>query len=143
MATTRDDIRKWLEHGKTKGATHMVVVCDTYDYDDYPVYVERGQNAKDVVQAYSEQQMTRVMEVYSYALDLEQQLAEHRSWNFDVKKVRPRPKWFDARGNVHLGGADRPGDMLCGYSGLVTQLFDEELERTPTSCIICIGLEPP
>jgi hypothetical protein len=30
MATTRDDIRAWLKRAP-EGATHMLVVCDTFD----------------------------------------------------------------------------------------------------------------
>jgi hypothetical protein len=36
MATTMQDLREWYNRGKNIGATHMVVVCDTYDWEDYP-----------------------------------------------------------------------------------------------------------
>ena len=34
MAATRSDISQWFDRGKKLGATHMLVVCDTLDWDD-------------------------------------------------------------------------------------------------------------
>lgn len=83
MATTQEEIKEWLEEAKRNGSTHMLVVCDTYDYEDYPVYVKKGQNCQDVVSAYHGKDMQRVMEVYSMSKDLKEQLNVHRSWNID------------------------------------------------------------
>lgn len=81
MATTREEIREWLEEAKKKNATHLVVVCDTFDYDDYPVYVHQGQDVNKVVRIQKEQSMQRVMEVYNLSMDIEKQLSEHRAYN--------------------------------------------------------------
>lgn len=84
MATTQEDIRKWLEEGKNdKDITHMIVVCDTFDYEDYPVYVTKSENPREKFQEYDEKNMQKVMEVYSYNKSLESQLNEHRAFNFD------------------------------------------------------------
>lgn len=83
MGTTKHDIRGWLAQGEARGATHLVVVCDTYDHEDYPVYVMPDEKVSDIVVSYSNQSMQRVMEVYSYGRDLEAQLAEHRSFHLD------------------------------------------------------------
>lgn len=83
MATTREEIREWLERGKADGATHMLVVCDTFDHEDYPVYVLKGADVRKEYAKYNGANMQRVMEVYSYGKDLEAQLAEHRVCNFD------------------------------------------------------------
>lgn len=40
MATTQDIIRDWLMRGKRNGATHVIIVCDTFEYSYYPVYVQ-------------------------------------------------------------------------------------------------------
>lgn len=48
MATTKADIAQWMEEGKTKGATHLIVVCDTFDWEDYPVFVyPKGEKPDD------------------------------------------------------------------------------------------------
>lgn len=85
MATTQNDIRGWLNEGKKQGATHMLVVCDTYDHEDYPVYVKAGQSAKDLHAEYvqGKHSMQRVMECYSLGKDIEPQLAERRAFHFD------------------------------------------------------------
>jgi hypothetical protein len=82
MGTTREDIRSWLERAKAKGATHMIVVCDTYDYEDYPVEVMPGQDARKVYNDHNGPNMTRAMEIYNLSMDIEKQLLEHRAHNF-------------------------------------------------------------
>ena len=82
MATSRADIRRWLEEGKERGATHVLVVCDTYDYDDYPKYVMPGQDVREMASAKALGEMQRLMEVYNLALDFDVQLAERRSYNY-------------------------------------------------------------
>lgn len=83
MGTRREEIRDWLQRGKEQGATHMLVVCDTFDHEDYPVYVLPGQDARAVYREYNGPNMQRVMEVYSYARDLSEQLAGGCCLNFD------------------------------------------------------------
>lgn len=83
MATTQNDIREWLARGKKEKATHLVVVVDTFDHEDYPVFVKRGEDVRVVFDKYNGPNMARVMEVYFYARDLEAQLAEYRALHFD------------------------------------------------------------
>lgn len=81
MATTKQDIREWFERAKTDpDVTHMLVVCDMFDYEDYPVSVYSFENVLDRIKEYSKN-MQKVMEVYSMKLPMESQLNEHRSWN--------------------------------------------------------------
>lgn len=80
MAATKQDIIGWLNQGKSSNATHMIVVCDTYDYDDYPVYVHVGENVESKIRSH-QGNMQKVMEVYSYALPLESQLNERRAYH--------------------------------------------------------------
>lgn len=83
MATTREDIRRWLQEAKKKGATHVIVVCDTFDYDDYPVYVMPAESVREKADEHNGKNMQKVMEVYSLKLDIEKQLGEHRSFHYD------------------------------------------------------------
>jgi hypothetical protein len=75
------DISEWFEAGCKKGATHMVVVCDTYDHEDYPVYVLPGQDVK-VVEKSCSGNMQRVMEVYNLQMDKALQMNEHRAFHY-------------------------------------------------------------
>lgn len=82
MATTRKDIIAWLHEGQEKKATHMLVVCDTFDWDDYPVYVMPGEDAKAVAERNNGPNMTKLMEVYKLADDWQSQLDQRRCFNF-------------------------------------------------------------
>lgn len=85
MAATRQDISGWFDGGVEVGATHMLVVCDEFDYDDYPVWVlpGDGKTVQEVFEDYSGRDMQRVMEVYALHLDKEAQLNGHRAFHFD------------------------------------------------------------
>lgn len=82
MGTTRDDIRRWLERGKDEGATHVIVMCDTFDYGDYPEYVMPGQDARKIVKKLDGKNMAKLVEVYNLSMDWEEQLAEFRAKNY-------------------------------------------------------------
>jgi hypothetical protein len=89
MGTTREDIREWLAAGKAEGASHVIVVCDDFSYEDYPVYVKLGQDVRKVFEEYNGKEMQRVMEVYALHLDWEVQLNERRAFHFEEPpKVR-------------------------------------------------------
>ncbi|MDI9449117.1 MAG: hypothetical protein QM303_10985 [Bacillota bacterium] len=85
--TTAAAIRGWLEEGRKKGATHCLVICDTWDpaggYEDYPRYVMPGENAREIAERYSDPNgIERLVEVYNLSMDLEEQLKEVRARNF-------------------------------------------------------------
>jgi hypothetical protein len=82
MATSKDDIRRWFDEGVKEGATHMIVICDTYDWEDYPKFVKPGENAREVARANNGTNMQKVMEVYDLSMDKEKQLGEHRAFNY-------------------------------------------------------------
>jgi hypothetical protein len=79
--TTKEDIRGWLEFAKKMGYSHMIVMCDTFSHEDYPVYVGPGENVREVAEKKSID-MQKVMEVYNLSMDLEEQLNQIRSFNY-------------------------------------------------------------
>lgn len=79
--TSKGTIRSWLKRAKRQKATHMLVVCDTFDYDDYPVFILPGVDLAERAAHYHGPNMQRVMECYDLALPLEPQLAESRAWH--------------------------------------------------------------
>lgn len=78
MAATRKDIQRWFKEGKKQNATHMIVACDTFDWEDYPVFVMPGQDVRKMA---SKQE--KVMEVYSLSKNMESQLDEPRAFHYD------------------------------------------------------------
>jgi hypothetical protein len=62
--TTLNQIQQWIDIGKAKFATHMIVVCDTFDYTDYPVYVMDNEDVNEKRNSYHDADcMSKVMEV--------------------------------------------------------------------------------
>lgn len=78
---TMYDIREWLQIGLEEDVTHMVVVCDAFNYKDYPRFVKPDENIDKVLEDINNQNMQKVVEIYSYAKNLESQIKESRSWN--------------------------------------------------------------
>ena len=87
MAATKDDLVRWVKAAaKKKNVTHVVIVCDTFDYEDYPVEVLKGQDVHEVAKANNGPNMTRLMEVYSLTgkHTLDEQFAQAgRVFNYD------------------------------------------------------------
>lgn len=67
MAATIKMIREWFAEAKRQKATHMVVVCDTFDWEDYPIYVLPGQDLRTICIEHDDENMQRIMEVYEIA----------------------------------------------------------------------------
>jgi len=80
--TTKHDIKEWLDLGIERGATHVIVVCDTFSYEDYPVYVMSTQNSRDVAKQYDGTNMQKVIEVYDLKKDIFEQLSQPRIMNY-------------------------------------------------------------
>lgn len=84
MAATRTDISNWLDKlYADDDLTHMIVVCDTWDHEDYPVYVTKDQDVQEEREKHSNASMQRVMEVYSKSHTKESQMAEFRAFHYD------------------------------------------------------------
>lgn len=81
MSATRQEIKEWLEEAKRKGSTHLIVACDTFDYDNYPIYISPQQDGVKEFEAIFDESTT-VDEVYNLSMDIEAQLKEIRARNF-------------------------------------------------------------
>jgi hypothetical protein len=81
MATTSNEIRTWLNRGMDEEATHVIVVTDTFNYEDYPYFVKSGENIKEIIEQYEKSSLTRITEIYNMSMDIEAQLNEKRTYN--------------------------------------------------------------
>ncbi len=61
---TPANVGEWIESAKTKFATHIIIVTDTFDYEDYPVFVSRHQDLRTVIGETNDKPMQRVTSVY-------------------------------------------------------------------------------
>lgn len=79
---SRDEIRRWL----AQGATHLIVMVDPVEHRHFPVVVKEGEAVKDVFARYAAKDQWP-LEVYSYALNLDEQLAESRPFHVEGVSV--------------------------------------------------------
>lgn len=85
MRLTEEQLRQWLEECyRIPKVSHMILVCDrSEDFEVFPVKVEAGQNVYEQVDYYKNE-YGNVLEVYSMAVPMEQQLnSEIPVFNFD------------------------------------------------------------
>jgi len=40
MTATRQDVNHWIKIAKKNNHKYIISVCDTWDYDDYPVFFD-------------------------------------------------------------------------------------------------------
>ena len=73
MPTTRKALKRWFTEGVKKDASYMIVVCDTFDHEDYPVYVKPSEDFWETHASYHGKNMQRIMEVYDLKLSWEEQ----------------------------------------------------------------------
>lgn len=62
MAATEIDVQQFINDGKERGATHVMIVTDTANDEVYPVYVMPGENV-DRERRRCNRNMQRVNEV--------------------------------------------------------------------------------
>lgn len=75
-------LREWFIRGMKEKAAYMLVVCDTFDYEDYPVYVAKGKDPHVAVSEYSKD-MQKVMEVYNLSKSWgEQNVVNNRVFDY-------------------------------------------------------------
>ena len=77
MPARYQEISQWFDKGVENGAAYMIVVCDTFDHDEYPVYVETADDARE--RKDNPGQMQRVMEVYDLNGDKSAQMEAPRA----------------------------------------------------------------
>ena len=74
----REKIRRWF----AQGATHLIVMVAPAEHRHFPVIVKEGETVKEVFVRYAALDVW-ALEVYSYDLDLDEQLAESRPFHID------------------------------------------------------------
>ena len=62
--TTKHEIAQWFDRGVSEGATHMIVVCDTFDHEDYPVYVTPSDDVRGTTSSISPSSSTSTRALY-------------------------------------------------------------------------------
>ena len=110
--TTREMISKWFDRGVADGARHMLVICDTFDHDDYPVFTKTDFDC--LLKCKNPGEMQRVMEVYDLRADKAEQLNERRVFRLPAtsQPVPPYKEWC-RHPEKCAGLASCPQDPTC------------------------------
>ena len=88
MSIMVEDLKRMYEFGKKSDKEFMIVVCDTFDYDDYPIYT--GVNDfQDLYKEYDGKNMQKIMEVYDLSIPFEKQKFG-RVYNTPEKRINKR-----------------------------------------------------
>lgn len=82
MTATKQDIEGWLQSAKQKGASHLIVAVDTFDHDNYPVYVGYNEDIQEEIDRITNLSMQGIDEVYNMSMDINKQLKQVRAINF-------------------------------------------------------------
>ena len=82
MGTSQDDVKEWFNSGVKDKAAYMIVMVDTYDHGDYPVFVQPDDDIHAELNSRRMAPMQRIMEVYDLSMDRDQQLNEYRAFNY-------------------------------------------------------------
>lgn len=69
MVATRQEVNEWIEEGRQKKARWIISVCDTFDYEDYPVFVNVDESLKEKIRYYMTANMQTINEIISLELD--------------------------------------------------------------------------
>ena len=83
LAAGKEDIREWFCEGVENGRGYMLIVYDRMeapDEMDSPYYADSLEEAFDTYDAVSSDEFCTVMEVYDLSADMEEQLAEKKTW---------------------------------------------------------------
>lgn len=81
--------REELESYKELGATHVIVVCDSFSYEDYPVFVYPGESVQSKKSKYDGHNMQRIMEVIELQSELDARVAKV---NADLRELQEEYK---------------------------------------------------
>ena len=63
MTATRKDVNHWIDTAKKSGYKYIISVCDTFDYDDYPVYCDDDTKLISTHHRYDGVNMQKVNEI--------------------------------------------------------------------------------
>ena len=76
--TTKQEISGWFEYGNSHGYNFMAVICDTFDYVDFPKFFKTRDELDQYVR--SPGSMERVMETYDLNGNKDFQLSNDRNF---------------------------------------------------------------
>lgn len=63
MTASKQDVDRWIETAKKRGSKYIVSVCDTWDWEDFPIYCANENERDDAYAKNDNVNMQRINEV--------------------------------------------------------------------------------
>lgn len=82
--TNYNELKNWYLEGKKDGHKFMTVVCDMFDWEDYPVYDDKPYKH---VGYRNEEKMEKVMEIYDLSIPFENQNGNEKRGHRIIKRL--------------------------------------------------------
>lgn len=82
----------WLERAETLGAKYLMVICDTFDYSDYPVFIMTDAELLEKQKYYSSASMQDIMEIIPLAGKKTKKSVRKSKFTMQLRKNSKRPK---------------------------------------------------
>jgi len=73
--TTKNDIMKWFDAGVQDNDKWMIVIADTFSYENYPSYFKTRDDMIESRDNADDEKMLRVMEVYDLTANRDYQIS--------------------------------------------------------------------
>lgn len=83
----KSDISEWFDMGLSSKSEYMIVVCDTFSYEYYPVFCTNSVDCLEKYEKHNGQDMQVVKEVYDFRLDKTEQLNSFRAFNLPRRSI--------------------------------------------------------
>ena len=80
MAASFEEVRDMVYRGDNGINQYCIIAVDQFSFEDYPIYVVDREEALQLIDKTNSLNMQRVIEVYNYQQDIEEQLCETRAW---------------------------------------------------------------
>ncbi len=81
---SKHEIEEMVKEGVNKGYSHVMIICDKFDYEYYPKYISYDEDVDKIIEHYDSENFSNlevIEEIYNYDLDLDMQLNEKRSYH--------------------------------------------------------------
>jgi hypothetical protein len=125
MRESTETVKEWFDKGnRLQTMTHLLVVCDTFNYEQYPVYAGGAEDlkAKRAQYSLSDGNMQRVEEIYILSKDFAAQaVAQGRLHEISAMRLR-------ASGRVERGIRDNPPKELKALEALKKACTDQGID---------------
>ena len=73
--TTKNEIMSWFKRGIHDGKKWMIIIADTFSYENYPFYCDTREQVDEKCVDVENADMTRIMEVYNLTASRDYQIS--------------------------------------------------------------------